>query len=315
MTLRPIDIDEVGPATFYSDTPRPWFLVRSEDALPVGRWISITYSASLYDELVRPLLRFETPDGVRLDLLPAPLFGRGTWIGYVPLDATEICISPVERPGYFGFRLDAFAVLPSGWPTCLALLQNPRLGALAILAACRRQRGLARELICAAIRSCPFGSYDSWHAHRTRAAEPDGLERPRRDGHDGPHIRVIVHANEGTFDTSLAATLASLCQQLYPNWSLAVVACSERLLTMVNEMMARVGRQGVHILPVTPIRARFGQTCRRRCCWRLVAGGTMLRTAGLLFRQYSSSHPQRDVIYADEDHVDRRGRLNTPVQA
>lgn len=310
VTLRPLGVDEVAPSTFYSATSRPWLQLTFDQAPPAGRWVSISYSTSLYDELVRPMIRFETPDGEQSDLLPAPLFGRATWIGYVPLGTTRIDISSVERSGCFGFRLDAFSILPRGWPTFLALMKRPRLGALSIVADCRGARALARVLIYAAIRSCPFESYDDWRSRRTRIAEPDGLERPRKEG---AHIRVIVHAHNGASEALLAETLLALSRQFYSNWSLAVVAPDERWSAMATEIAARIGERAAHFLPDTPVSALCAGLPADAMLVPLVSGA-MLPPYGLsVLAEYSSAHPDCDVVYADEDHADRRGKLNDPL--
>lgn len=313
VALLPIDVDEVGPSTFYSGTSRPWLQLTFEHALPAGRWVSISYSASLYDELVRPMIRFDMPDGELFDLLPAPLFGRATWIGYVPLGTTRIHISPVERSGCFGFRLDAFSILPPGWPTFLALMKKPRLGALAMVAACRGARPLARELIWAAIRSCPFESYDSWRLRRTRIAEPDGLERPRGNPRDSLHIRAIIHAPDDASETSLGETLVSLSRQFYSNWSLAVVATGERWSALESEIMTRVDGRAAHFLPDSPVSALCADLPADAMLAPLVSGAVLPPYGLSVLAEYSRVHADCDVVYADEDHVDHRGKLNRPL--
>ncbi|MGO4612092.1 hypothetical protein AB4142_37730, partial [Variovorax sp. 2RAF20] len=70
-----------------------------------GRWIRLVFEASLLDPLTRPILRIIRPGGEEEVMLPAPSFGRGIWIGFLPPDATELHLSPADWAGPFAFRV------------------------------------------------------------------------------------------------------------------------------------------------------------------------------------------------------------------
>ena len=232
---------------------------------------------------------------------------------YVPADTTEICISPTERPGYFSFRLDAYAVLPVGWVVASALTRHPRQASEALVVACNRSTTRARELIRAALRSCPLRSYDRWRSCRLRAIEPDGLERPRSDWQNGQHIRVIVHVPDDASDMAVRSTLTSLRQQMYRNWSLAVVSGSERWMTTVNSMLAGVGRGAVHVRPDAPADTLWAELAGDVLLAPLAAGGTIPPYGLSALAEYSISHSHHEIIYADEDEVDHRGKFHDPL--
>ena len=312
VTLSPIDCEEVEPAIFVSHTCRPWLRVRFADGLPAGRWISIWYSASFYDDLARPMVRCRTHKEDLIELLPAALFGCGAWTGYIPPDATEVHISPVERKGRFGFRLDAYSTLSIARIAGRALMRRPWLAVIAGLFACIGSTGKARELIQGSLRSCDFHSYDAWRLRGTRELEPDDLDRPRTDWREGPHICIVVQVDDETSEAGLITTLSSLCDQLYPKWSLIIVSSTNRWMGIIDKVLAPLDRQAIRVPPETPIEALWSRFEGSTLLVPLTADDIIPRVGLSAIAEYSIANPQHEIIYADEDEVDRQSRFCNP---
>ncbi len=72
-----------------------------------GGFVDIVYRASIFDDPVRPILRFRTSDGAQIDrFLPGPVAGAGIWVGRVPRGTIEIWISPTRHRGRFDFVIE-----------------------------------------------------------------------------------------------------------------------------------------------------------------------------------------------------------------
>ena len=312
VTLSPIECEEIGSAIFTSPTSRPWLQIKFADGLPAGRWTSIWYSASLYDGLSRPIIRFRTPNGNLTALLPAALFGRGAWTGYVPPDTTQVDISPVEQHGRFGFRVDAYSTSSVVRIAAMALVRHPWRTLIAGLTAATGSTGKAYELVQYSIRSCDFHSYHTWKLRGIRELELDGIDRPRNDWREGPHIRAIVQVDNETSDASLAATLISVRDQAYLNWSLVIVSPTNHWMAVTDNLLAPLRRQAIHVPPGAPAETLWSGFGDNTLLVPLMAGATIPRIGLAALAEYSIANPQHEIIYADEDEVDHQSRFCNP---
>jgi GT2 family glycosyltransferase len=278
--------------------------------------MSIQYSASLYDDLVRPLICFKSPNDELTELLPAPLFGRGVWTGYVPLGTVEVCISPVQREGRFGFRVDTCVTLSLARVVMAALTKHPGQAVEVLLAACTGSMVRARSLIQAAIRNCPLDSYDSWRARRLRAPEPDGLEQSRSDRRQGPHIRIIVQLDGESSPADIDATLSSLRRQCYVNWSLAAV-CPEQHRRMAADVVA--AKMGAEfkvdlVQPDSPVEVLWSAVTDDVLLMPLAAGDIIPSFGLSVLAEYAVAHPDIEIIYADEDSAENGKYCNPKLK-
>lgn len=103
----------------------PWLRIDFKGAPPAGRWISLTYFASLFDPLVRPLMRCFIGNSYHDEILPGALFGRAIWLGLIPEGTEEIWISPTNRLGPFGFSIESIAMLSTAELIWRCLRRNP----------------------------------------------------------------------------------------------------------------------------------------------------------------------------------------------
>src|SRR5258707_624864 len=92
-------------------SPEPWLRFSSPAVFAGKRFVEITYRASLYDDPVRPVLRFVNRKGTLERILPAPVAGAGLWRGTVPAEVRDVLISPVARTGRFDFAVESVRFL------------------------------------------------------------------------------------------------------------------------------------------------------------------------------------------------------------
>src|SRR5271154_1425280 len=83
-----------------------WLRIEPIAELARQKWIRLRYSASFFDEPVRPLIRFVTRTGDTITLpMNGAVLGSAEWVGRVPDGTVSVSISPVRRRGRFAFRL------------------------------------------------------------------------------------------------------------------------------------------------------------------------------------------------------------------
>ena len=78
--LVPYSSVEVTAEGLFATTDRPWLELVFAGRAPSGCWVRISYRASYLDDLVRPLIAFETPSGDEWDVMRAGLCGRACWM-------------------------------------------------------------------------------------------------------------------------------------------------------------------------------------------------------------------------------------------
>lgn len=139
---------------------------------PAGRWVEIVYAASLLQQATRPALVIADAAGGQSRMrLPAPVLGRGIWIGLIPRDTASLRI---EYPG--DIRIERLTVRSAFWRAAHALLRRPRhaFAALALAGLGRRDR--ARRRIARALTEQPMSAYPRWASSRRRDHDPQGLD-------------------------------------------------------------------------------------------------------------------------------------------
>ena len=251
---------------------RPWLRVVNPASFSPGAHVEIHYRSSLYDDPVRPVLRFLTPDGPLDRLLPGPVAGAGVWTGRVPRGADAVLISPTHLAGRFDFRLESVRTVSAFRLYGRGLRRSPgdAIGALA----CRvigfgpeHDRNLAW-----ATGFTPLEDYAAWRAARVRPIEPDGLDAPRADWSQGAGF--VVRLTPGG---DAEVTLRSLRGQTFPRWRL-------------HEPDARTDETPAWVLT-------------------LAAGDELAPHALACLFEHAARHPERRFIYADEEALDAEGRL------
>src|SRR5206468_1069027 len=145
-------------------------------AFTPSSFVEITYRASLFDDPVRPILRFRLESGADIDrFVPGPVAGAAIWVGRVPRDTRGVWISPTRHRGRFDFvverarRRDGIAL----W--LKALGQSPRY---ALSAAFYGVPGFTAEYdmnLDWALGFTRLDEFETWRAERTRSLDLIGI--------------------------------------------------------------------------------------------------------------------------------------------
>ena len=221
--LVPLGDVDVTATGLVARTASPWLELLVAQGIPSGRWIRLSYRASYLDHLVRPLIRFETAAGWEWDTMPAALFGVATWVGRVPDKTSRILISPVDRPGPFGFEFEALRTV---WRPCLlprAFRNDIKTAFMALGARLINARQETRQALMFARGGVSMGKYERWLSGRHRPIEPTGLDAPRAISDRQPQVRFVLGKlpRPLTCDTAL---LRSLLSSSFRNWSILASA-------------------------------------------------------------------------------------------
>lgn len=212
------EADATGEGTaFVALSGRPWLRLATDWSRLKGRWVRLVYAQGLFDDPVRPLLRFE-PSGEEITL-PAPVLGRGIWVGRVPEGTDTVAISPAMRPGPMNFRVEAVERSGALRLFAASVIRRPvhAMAATALWVVGPTER--ARRRVARATMESRPGNYRAWRAARRRAFEPD-FDLPHAAGEE--RAVMLRAAARGATAADIAATIASLQAQTTPHWQFDV---------------------------------------------------------------------------------------------
>ena len=184
---------EIINSQFVATSNPSWLCLDLKGAIRPGSWIRLRYGSSIFDDNVRPLIRFG--DGANegfVQPMNGTLFGVGEWIGYIPKNASTISISPVARIGPFDFRIERIEHILPMRLLLRGALSNPGWIAWMIWTQMIGARDEARRALKLASTSTAFTGYDRWHRRLSRAVDLDGIDRPRADWSKTPHLRLFM---------------------------------------------------------------------------------------------------------------------------
>jgi len=300
-------VEIAGGQTVAKAGPPPgqvWLRIEPIAALSRHKWIRLRYSASFFDEPVRPLIRFTTASGDTIVLaMNGPVLGSAEWVGRIPDNTIAAAISPVARPGPFAFRLDGFEAVARA---ALALRgrKNPDWLYWAVRSRLLNSRREAWQALsfAASDTMCgtPLRDYARWRARLARPLDLAGLDRPRSDWRAGPVFRLILKLTAGD-PAKLRATIRSLQAQAYPRWSLVAAAGATpqaSLLTAFRDEAARDSR-----LAEFAADARPGKFEAADFLALIDAGDILLDYALAVVAETLAREPERQLIYSDEEYV------------
>lgn len=251
---------------FVALSDAPWLRL-PPSAFPRGAIVEMRYAASLYDAPERPLLRFWRADrSFTEQILPAPTEGAGLWVGRTPNDFVEVWISPTNRTGRFGFRIESIAPVSLAHVLRRALRSPKRLffAVAAGLLGLRAEADLNWRFVLGAE---PLANYPAWRAARRRDADPM-LDRPR--GEWRAVICVTIDARGATAE-AVDATRRSVEAQSYPHCRLALADVGGAPTVGAAE----------YILPL-----RAGDRLEPHAC--------------ACFVEFFARAPEKDIAFADE---------------
>ncbi len=200
----------------------PWLRFKSLARFEASHFVEITYRSSLYDDPVRPILRFVTASGEEDCALPGPVAGAGIWRGAAPKDLRSVLISPAARTGRFDFVVENVKPLNALEIAALVWARRPRKMLDIVLAASFGYFAEAENAVAWAIGADPMRRFREWRAERERCLDLGGLDQARSDWSQGPAYLVLIDARDAAGE-SLARTIASLQEQAYQKFRAVVV--------------------------------------------------------------------------------------------
>lgn len=307
-------IEVINGQTFAAACPA-WFRIEPIAALARHNWIRLHYSASFFDEPVRPLIRFTLADGETITLpMNGPVLGSAEWVGRVPTDTVAAFISPVRRTGAFDFRLEAIGPVRRT-ELIFQGLRRPGLLFWAIRSRLLNFRRLAWQALNFAAGGTPMKAYATWHARLSRPIDPGGFDRPRSDWSKGPSFRLVLDLRRGGAD-ALLKTLRSLQAQVYARWQLHAVCDSttDKALLALFQEHARGDARLLQAIPEFASRGGDTKAVDDRDCLLVINAGDQLAPYALaIIAEEIARQPDLDLVYADEDRITTRGNLHSPV--
>ena len=286
-------------------TDQPWLELVFAGRIPCGCWVRISYRASYLDDLVRPLIAFETPLGAEWDVMRAALFGRACWIGRVPDRTSRILICPVDRPGPFGFEIEGIAPVSRLSLLARGFCRDPRTAAMALGARLIHARQETRQALMFACGGVDMETYAQWRMAHHRPFEPAGLDAPRRGSVRPPHVRFILGREESPL-TRETPLVASLLASGFDHWSLCMPHAADVGSLAGAELVSRVvfAPAGADLqiddLQGRDLLARLDPSFRLPDYALVVLGEVALR------------HGRADCFYGDEDRQGPEGLPMSP---
>ena len=281
-------------------SPLPWLRMDFNGPPPAGRWIRLTYLASLFDQLVRPLIRYIVGTQYYDEILPGPLFGRAIWLGYVPKGTHEIWISPTNQIGPFGFSVESVTTVPTARLMWRCLREDPYHCALGLGAQLIGLQSAAMREFRRVLSPTRLENYGEWRKLRFRNLDLENLDSPRTNWQVGPHIRLIT-----SFEVDRLADLSALAVQLsaqpYPNWTLAVISPPE--LESLLRPLSAWGERIIIIRPAASARELVEGLSDRDLVAPIRSGDDSPAYAIAALAEAASSDSSAEVFYGDEEVI------------
>jgi GT2 family glycosyltransferase len=296
---------------FIAESDEPWLSVEFEpSSTPRGQWARIVYRSSFLDPLIRPMLRLTLDHEWRDFYMPGAVHGRGVWLGFIPEETREIRISPVARKGPFGFEIEKLETI-SASRLLRKAMRGSREKTFAWISA--RMRGMsfeALEEISYALCHEPMAQYQAWRRKRLRSFEPRGIDRPRHDWRDAPHIRFAINLRQGSAPF-LSRLLTALGAQPYPNWSVVAIGAPD-LLDAKAFATALEQRRLIRLDATATARDIAIGLAPTDLVGRCAARDGIPESALAILAERALEAPKADIFYGDEDRMDRDGRYFAP---
>lgn len=281
---------------------RSWSKVEFPNGEPCGKVVVLRYRASLLEQLVRPLLRFRMGNRYKVIALPGPLFGAGEWTGYIPPGTDCIQLSHSPDRDTRGMDIEY----------CAELRRLGLVGRLVRAAPAKAMEALVRGAVGdpmdlgvrMGVVHHPLTAYHEWRMGSERPLDIAGIDRPQIDWARGVHVRYVCHL-ENASQSRLAETVASVQQQVYPHCSLAILCDGVAAPPALGTRVTWHGSDAAS-------RVRLMTADRPIVFAPIVAGGRLPAHAAAAVAEFMAKSPTIDLLYADEDEIDPRGRYLNP---
>jgi O-antigen biosynthesis protein len=288
-----------------------WLRIEPVELLARHRWIRLRYSASFFDDPVRPLIRFKTRSGETfVQAMNGPVLGSAEWMGRVPDGTVKVAISPGRVGTPSTFRIDSVSPLSRIGLLRRGVRRDWRWVYWTVRSRLLDSRQEAWQALKFASPPTPLEDYGAWRGRLARPLDPGGLDLMHADWSVTPCFRLLVRATD---PAGVAATVASLQAQVYPKWTLDVIEgdvaadfAGCRKAAASDERVAFIGPQSNW----TEIAGRNSADDRIAV---LEAGDLLPDYALAVVAERLAGSPDLAVIYSDEDTVDADGTHRDPI--
>jgi O-antigen biosynthesis protein len=289
-----------------------WLRVEPVEFIARHDWIRLRYSASFFDDPVRPLIRFETRSGaVFVQAMNGPVLGSAEWMGRVPDDTVKVAISPGPGGTPSTFRIDGVSPLSRLGLLRRGLRHDWRWVYWTVRSRLLNSRQEAWQALKFAAPPTSLQDYGAWRARLARQLDPGGLDREHADWNLTPCFRFFLRATD---QVGVAATVASLQAQAYPNWSLDVIPAAAAAGDFAGCREAAAGDERVAFIGPRP---DWPEIIRRNSAddriGVLDAGDLLPDYALAVLAERLAGSPGLAVVYSDEDTVDADGGHRDPI--
>lgn len=287
-----------------------WLRVEPTPFALRGRWVRFHYSASYFDDPIRPVIRFTTSKDHYDQVMNGPVLGSGEWIGRIPKDLTALSIDPgTDRPR---FRIDSIETVSRTALVRRGLVYDRHSLAQSLGAKIINAKEERWDMLRFAGTATPLDEYDAWHKRLVRAFDADDLDRSDSLAAETPTIHLIMRL-EGDVD-ALRRTLSSLYAQVQKRWMLHAVMTggTPDALTAFyqNEMQSDIR---LRMSTGRPQAGVMGDMAARDLLAAIVCGDVMPDYTVAVVGAAAHTMPELRVIYGDEDAVAPDGTLHSPL--
>lgn len=293
-----------------------WFRIEPVAELVRRRWICLRYSASFFDEPIRPLIRFVTKDDTVTLPMNGAVLGSAEWVGRVPDGTVSAMICPVRRTGPFAFRLESVTAVPRTALVGRGLRQNPGRLMWAARSRLARSRQEASRALSFASSGAPMEAYAQWRTRLARPLDLGGLDVPRSDWRVGPVFRLILKLGRNDPER-LRQTIRSLQAQAYPRWSLHAIAddaaTDPSLLSAFREQAGGDPRLCEAVLDAGLPKPFTNTFDRNDFVAHIDAGDCLPDYALAVVAEELAREPELEIVYSDEDRMTREGDSKHPI--
>lgn len=275
-----------------------------------GRWVRLRYSASYFDDPIRPVIRFATPKDHYDQVMNGPVLGSGEWIGRIPKDVVAVSIDPGTDRGRF--RIDSIDTVSRTALVRRGLVYDRHSLAQSLGAKIINAKEERWDMLRFAGTATPLDDYDAWHRRLVRAFDPGGLDRSDRRWEEAPAIHLMMRL-EGSVD-ALRRTLASLRAQFHAHWLLHARATAATPAALADfygrEAQADKRLRGIGTSPVSP---SIGDMVAKDLLAVIETGDLLPDHALAVVAEAAHTAPAARVLYGDEDAVAPDGTLHSPL--
>jgi hypothetical protein len=315
LDLVPVEGVELEDGQTIATRPPVWLRLEPSDLIARRRWVRLRYSLSMFDEPVRPLIRFTTATGKQIvEAMNGPVLGSAEWIGRVPSSTKSVEFSPCRREGPFGFRLDGVAAVSRLSLLFRGMARDPLWVPWAARSWVLKSRREAWQALKFGAAATPIDAYASWRAQFSRPVELEGLDRPRADWSCAPSFRFLVRL-DAAGPGLLRRTIASLKEQIYPHWSLHLAVSAMTAAAAARELRDGLGDVPRLFIMSGPL---DWQSLERDMSPSddlaiIEPGDTLPDYALAILAEERARDPRLVAIYTDEDTIGHNGELSAPI--